>query len=74
MTRKLKLAARRKTRLQSNTVKPLPINYTLFLMVKILVRTILWAKITEANFYLQANMPDKKYKYAAIAKWYFTSF
>lgn len=43
-------------------------------MVKILVRTILWAKITEANFYLQANMPDKKYKYAAIAKWYFTSF
>lgn len=28
-------------------------------------------KITEAHFYLKANMPGKKFKYAAIAQWYF---
>jgi hypothetical protein len=28
-------------------------------------------KIKQENFYLQQGMPDKKFKYAAIASWYF---
>jgi hypothetical protein len=31
-------------------------------------------KIKQENFYLQQGMPEKKFKYAAIASWYFSSF
>lgn len=30
-------------------------------------------KIKEENFYLEQGMPDKKFKYAAIATWHFTN-
>lgn len=30
-------------------------------------------KITQENFYLQQNMPGKKFRYAAIAGWYYQS-
>ena len=31
----------------------------------------IFKKISESNFYLSHNMPGKKFKYAAIAKWYY---
>jgi hypothetical protein len=30
------------------------------------------AKVKQDNFYLQQGMPEKKFKYAAVAAWYFT--